>query len=424
MSHARETKGRSAVARLFHQQRRRRRQEAAGQQINRHAVPVAAGEGHQRGGNKRRKPAADHACHLIAHARAAVAVACAKQLGEHRLLHAHHHIVRDVGEHDGEEDNPEDRLRLERHKEWPGAEGANQRPGNVNATAAKPVRQPGEAGDSQAADPADEQANIEEQLARQTEILRRVVQRERGDDIHRQQLAQAQGDNFQKSARVLNQRFHHRQTLFGERFFQLLFFKLCRLLHPVTDPQRCNDQHDAEDERNAPAPAQELLVGGELADERYQPGGKQQAYAVPDLHAAAVKGFPVLRRALNGQQRRAAPFAADGEALDGAQGDQQYRRPPADRGKRGENTDKRGGDPHHPDGEHQHALAAQAIAEVAEDHPAQRAKQKADAEGGKRGERAHRGADLGKKLAVEHQRGSNAVKQKIIPVDDGTREAA
>ena len=26
---------------------------------------------------------------------------------------------------------------------------------------------------------------------------------------------------------------------------------------------------------------------------------------------------------------------------------------PADRGKRGENTDKRDGDPHHPDGEHQ-----------------------------------------------------------------------
>ena len=61
---------------------------------------------------------------------------------------------------------------------------------------------------------------------------------------------------------------------------------------------------------------------------------------------------------------------------------------------------------------------------MAEDHPAQRAKQKTDAEGGKRGERAHRGADLRKKFAVKHQRGGNAVEQKIIPVDDGTREAA
>ena len=254
------------MARLFHQQRRCRRQQAAGEQINRHAVPVAAGEGHQRGGNKRRKSATDHACDLVAHARAAVAVACAKQLGEHRLLHAHHHVVSDVGEHDGEEDNPEDRLRLQRHKEWPGAEGANQRPGDVNATAAKPVRQPREAGDCQAADPADQQANIQEQLARQTEILRRVVQGKRGDDIHRQQLAQAQGDNFQKSARVLNQRFHHRQTLFGERFFPLLLFEFRGLFHPVADPQRGDDQHDAEDERNAPAPAQELLVSSKLAD--------------------------------------------------------------------------------------------------------------------------------------------------------------
>jgi fructose-bisphosphate aldolase class 1 len=31
--------------------------------------------------------------------------------------------------------------------------------------------------------------------------------------------------------------------------------------------------------------------GGQAADQRYQPGGEQQADAVAHLHAAAVKGF-------------------------------------------------------------------------------------------------------------------------------------
>ena len=165
-------------------------------------MPVPAGERHQRGGDKRRKPAADHARHLISHARAAVTVACAKQLGKHRLLHADHHIVSDVRKHDREEDNPEDRLCLQRHKERPGAECADQRPGDIHPSTAKAIRQPGEAGDGQAADPA--------------------------------------------------------------RFFALLLLKLSRLFHAVTDPQGHHDQHNAEDKRNTPAPAQELLVCREL----------------------------------------------------------------------------------------------------------------------------------------------------------------
>jgi hypothetical protein len=67
----------------------------------------------------------------------------------------------------------------------------HQRPGDIDATAAKAVRQPGEAGDGQAADPANHQADIQEQFTRQAEVLRRVVQGKRGDDIHRQQFTGA-----------------------------------------------------------------------------------------------------------------------------------------------------------------------------------------------------------------------------------------
>ncbi|MNU06700.1 hypothetical protein D3C72_2519840 [compost metagenome] len=65
---------------------------------------------------------------------------------------------------------------------------------------------------------------------------------------------------------MLKQRFHHRQTFFDDRFFALLFFEFRRLFHAVTHPQRAQHQYDAKQERYAPAPAQELLIGGELAD--------------------------------------------------------------------------------------------------------------------------------------------------------------
>jgi hypothetical protein len=54
---------------------------------------------------------------------------------------------------------------------------------------------------------------------------------------------------------------------------------------------------------------------------------------------------------------------------------------------------------------------------VAKDNPAERAKKKPDAEGGKGGKRPHRRADLREKFAVEHQRGGNAIEKKIVPVD-------
>src|SRR5690606_7916428 len=111
------------------------------------------------------------------------------------------------------------------------------------------------------------------------------------------------------------------------------------------------------------------------------------------------------------------------KALNSAQRHQQHRSPPANRGKGGQNSDQRGGNAHHPDGEHQHTFPAKAVTEVAENYPAQRTKQKTDAEGGKRSKRAHGGADLGKEFTVKDQRSGNTVEQKVIPVDDGACEA-
>ncbi|MNR38206.1 hypothetical protein D3C85_1562870 [compost metagenome] len=118
-------------------------------------------------------------------------------------------------------------MRFQRHKERPGAEAADQRPGDVNASTAKPVCKPGEAGDGQAANPADQQANIQKKLTWQAEVLRRIVQGKGGNDIHRQQLTKAQGDNFEECTGMLHQCFHHRQAFFRNRWLTLLLFKFC-----------------------------------------------------------------------------------------------------------------------------------------------------------------------------------------------------
>ena len=154
-------------------------------------MPGACGEGDQRGGDEGGKAASDDAGDLVTHAGAAVAVAGAEHFGEHRLLHANHHIMGDIGQHQREEQDPKIGLAFEGHKEREAAQGADQRAGNIDASTAKAIRQPGEARNGQAADPADEQADVEEQLPRQAEVLRGVVEGEGGNDIHRQQFAQA-----------------------------------------------------------------------------------------------------------------------------------------------------------------------------------------------------------------------------------------
>jgi hypothetical protein len=161
-----------------------------------------------------------------------------------------------------------------------------------------------------------------------------------------------------------------------------------------------------------------------VAQDRHDARGQHQPDAVADLHAAAVERLLLLRRAFDGHQRRAAPFAADREALDRAHRHEQHRRPPADRREAGQQADRDGRQPHQHHGEHQHPLAAEPVAVMAEHDAAERAEQEADAEGRERRERAHRRADLREERGIEDQRGDDSIQQEVVPVDDGADKAA
>ena len=83
----------------------------------------------------------------------------------------------------------------------------------------------------------------------------------------------------------------------------------------------------------------------------------------------------------DGHQHRAAPFTTDADSLEHAEHQQQHRRPHADRCVSWQQPDQEGGDAHDQEGEHQHGLAADAVAVVAEDDAADWTRDEADEKG-------------------------------------------
>ena len=221
---------------------------------------------------------------------------------------------------------------------------------------------------------------------------------------------------------MARERFQHRQAQLAVAVFDLLD-ELLRFVHVLAHPQPDQHEHDAEHERQAPA--HDLNAASpSVAQDRHDARGQHEADAVADLHAAAVERLLLLRRAFDGHQRRAAPFAADRETLDRAHQHQQHGRPPADRRERRQQADRDRRQPHQHHGQHQHPLAAEPVAVVAEHDAAERPEQEADAEGRERRERAHRRADFREELGIEYQRGDDPVQQEVVPVDDSADEAA
>ena len=67
--------------------------------------------------------------------------------------------------------------------------------------------------------------------------------------------------------------------------------------------------------------------------------------------------------------------------------------------------------------QHEHRLAADAVAEVAEDDAAERPRDEADGEGAEREQRADQRIDAREEQLAEDQRGGGAVEEEVVPLD-------
>ena len=103
------------------------------------------------------------------------------------------------------------------------------------------------------------------------------------------------------------------------------------LLDGATHDEADDDQHEAEQERDAPAPLEECVAGRDDAGhQREGAGGEQEADRNTDLRECSHSTALVIRRVLDGHQHGATPLTTGGEALQDPQEQQQHRREDTD----------------------------------------------------------------------------------------------
>ena len=183
-------------------------------------------------------------------------------------------------------------------------------------------------------------------------------------------------------------------------------------------------KHEADQERNAPAPREEAFS----AECGCQDGGRERSAHRADrcgsLLQAADKSAPSGWRMLHQERRRAAPFAAGGEALQHAADHQQHRSEQPDRGIGRNQSGRAGCHRHQSDRHHQRLAAAETIAVPANDHRADRPHQEADGEGGEARKQGGDRIGRGKERAANSD-GKETVDDEVEDLEhlpDGTGE--
>jgi hypothetical protein len=144
--------------------------------------------------------------------------------------------------------------------------------------------------------------------------------------------------------------------------------------------------------------------------------GRPPAASSPRSRAARVA-------MLGDQKHRAAPFAADREALDQSEQDQGERSDDSRLGVGREHADQGGGDPHQDEAEHQQPLAADPVAEMAEHDASHRPRHEAERVGGEGEQGAGQRIEFGEEELVEDERRGRAVEEEIVPFDGRADQA-
>ncbi|MCY1512010.1 hypothetical protein D9M68_464550 [compost metagenome] len=193
-----------------------------------------------------------------------------------------------------------------------------------------------------------------------------------------------------------------------------------RFLDGAADEDADHDERDGQQKGHAPAPGHEVVGADQGGDAPQHAGGDDHAQRHADLREGAEQRTSLPGRVLDRHERRAAPFATGGKALQHAQGHQHHRRPDADLRVGRQHADQGGGHAHQDQRGRQHPLAAVAVAQVAADDGAQRPEQEGHAHGRERQDQRQLGVFLGEgreEQGTQHQPGGLDVDEVVVPFD-------
>ena len=193
-----------------------------------------------------------------------------------------------------------------------------------------------------------------------------------------------------------------------------LFGKSGRLVHFAANDVARDDDHDAREEGDPPAPRIERLRIHVVRERQEYRRGED----LPGLHAlqreACEKAAPAERSVLENHRARAGNLPGHGEALDQPEENQKQRRPPAHLRVRRQQPDAHRRNAHEEHAHDQHRLAAMGVTPVPEEEGADRPRDVAHAVGRERRDDGDRGVALGKEELREDQRRRRGVDEEVV----------
>jgi hypothetical protein len=185
-------------------------------------------------------------------------------------------------------------------------------------------------------------------------------------------------------------------------------------------PHGNGEKHDRDEERNAPAPCGEgLFADAGARDDDHQQGG-EQAERGGGLDPSGRGAALAVGRVLGDVDRRAAIFAAERDALEDSQQDEQRGagRPGLRVGR--DEADQESRSAHQAHGDEERALAAEPVADHAEDQGAERTEREAGREQGQSGDQCRRRLQAGEE-DLRNDRRETSENEEVVPFEGRAR---
>ena len=221
---------------------------------------------------------------------------------------------------------------------------------------------------------------------------------------------------------MIGQHFSHWRG--RRRVLGLFFAEGRRLLDLAADDDADDKDQHAEQERNAPAPCQERLLGERVAQRQKDSGGENLAGLNALQGEAREIATPSEGGVLEDHGARAGDFARDRKSLDEAQDDEQNRRPHAGLRVGRHDADGHRRQAHEKQADEQDGSAAINIAIMSEDKSADRPRHVADAVSGERSDDRDGRIARRKEGLREDERSRRRIDEEIIIFERGADPSA